>query len=57
MSAKLGAEDLLRDKFQRLLRDVAAREELEVDDGAAARAILSDLEDDLVTLLERDPLR
>jgi hypothetical protein len=63
MPAKLCTGDLLRhDKFRRLLRDVvarvvAAREELEIDDGAAARAILSDLEDDLVVLLERGPLR
>jgi hypothetical protein len=41
----------------RLLRDViarvvAAREEVEIGDGAAARAILSDLEGDLAVMLE-----
>jgi hypothetical protein len=48
--------------FRRLLGDVvarvvAAREELEIDDGVAARVVLSDLEDDLVALLEQGPSR
>jgi hypothetical protein len=38
-------------------RVVAAREELEIDNGAAARAILSDLEEDLAVLVERGFLR
>jgi hypothetical protein len=54
----LGCQGVLRRVFLDVIaRVVVAREELEIDETAAARAVLADLEDDLVVLLERSPSR